>query len=362
MVESDSERIPPLRGTKQQDFFLLKARGPLRGIKLFYCYIIEDLPRGKRVNIRCLFSTDRRFPAACLQYSRNILNRSRAAGGGELQRASEASPVRFRPALPHRNRSRRAAIAALLLSFAAAGSAASQILNIEQERIQTDTTGWSGSARAAFDCSKNRESFFNVTGGVHLQFKTERDLFLLLGEYGLVRAGGADFTNQGIGHFRFNRRLSRRWTAEAFVQGQSNRILNVRFRGLAGAGPRFRAVKTERFRLYAAALGMFEYEESGPADAAAADIRVSQYLSWTWIPSDAFKVVHTTYWQPRLWDPADYRISSQTDFISRVTRTLSLAVSGQIATDSRPAAGAVRTVYSVRNILSFALPVRRRVP
>jgi 4-amino-4-deoxy-L-arabinose transferase-like glycosyltransferase len=53
--ESDSERIP---------------RGPLRGIKLLYYQIIEDLPRGKRANIRCLFSTDRRFPAAC---------------GGELQ-------------------------------------------------------------------------------------------------------------------------------------------------------------------------------------------------------------------------------------------------------------------------------------
>jgi hypothetical protein len=53
--ESDSERIPRLRRTKQFDFFLLKARG---------------LPRGKRANIRCLFSTDRRFPAAC---------------GGELQ-------------------------------------------------------------------------------------------------------------------------------------------------------------------------------------------------------------------------------------------------------------------------------------
>jgi hypothetical protein len=252
----------------------------------------------------------------------------------------------------------RSAAAAFLLALAVSGRA--QILNIEQERIRTDTTGWSGSARAAFDVSRNRESVVNLGAGAHLQFKTRSDLVLLLGDYGRVRAGGADFTNQGTVHFRYNRRLSERWTAEAFVQGQANRILGVRFRGLIGAGPRFRAVKSDRFRLYAAVLGMAESEEADPGGAVRRELRLSQYVSWTWAPSGSFRVVHTTYWQPRIDDPRDFRVSTQTDFIASVSSAVSLAVSAQAAADSRPPGGAVRDAYSVKNVLSVSLPAGRR--
>jgi hypothetical protein len=83
-------------------------------------------------------------------------------------------------------------------------------------------------------------------------------------------------------------------------------------------------------------------------------------VSWTWAPSGAFRVVHTTYWQPRIDDPRDHRVSTQTDFIASVSSAISLAVSAQAAMDSRPPGGAVRDSYSVKNVLSVSLPAGRR--
>jgi hypothetical protein len=228
-----------------------------------------------------------------------------------------------------------------------------QILNIEQERIRTDTTGLSGNARVSFDLVQNQKQAFTFNGRAHLQFKTPRDLVLLLGDCSLIRAGGSDFSNTGFAHLRFNRRLSRPFTVEAFVQAQSNRILEVRFRGLAGAGLRARALKSERFRLYAAALPMFEYEELEQVPFHHRDLRLSTYASWTWKASDWISVVHTVYVQPLFRDPADFRVASQADLVMHLSDAFSLALVVAYQTDSRPPPGVVRAVYSYRNVVSF---------
>jgi hypothetical protein len=229
----------------------------------------------------------------------------------------------------------------------------SQVLNIEQERMQTDTTGWSGSARAGFDLAKNQKEIFNLNGRAHIQFKTERHLVLLLGDYGLIRAGKDDFVNSGFGHLRYNYKIRPWLTAEAFTQGQVNKVLGVRFRGLAGAGPRFRIVKSDRFRLYAAALAMAEHEELLQAAPARNTFRLSSYLSWTWKIGGILRIVNTTYWQPAADDPADFRIASQIDFVIRLSRRFSYSLSHNYSYDSEPPPSIVNTAYSLRNILSF---------
>jgi hypothetical protein len=235
--------------------------------------------------------------------------------------------------------------------FSAACSA--QVLNIEQERIHTDTTGWSGNARASFDLVQNQRQSLSIGARTHLQHKSLRTLVLLVTDYSLIRAGGSDFTNAGIAHLRFNRKLSGRITAEAFVQAQSNKVLRVRFRGLAGAGLRAAVVKTERFRLYAAALPMLEVEGLEGASSSILDGRLSAYGSWTWKAADPVTVVQTTYFQPLFRDAGDFRISSQTDFLFRVSGRFSVVFSMNYAFDSRPPAGVARDVYSLRN--SFSL-------
>ena len=142
------------------------------------------------------------------------------------------------------------------------------------------------------------------------------------------------------------------WTAEAFVQGQANKILNVRFRGLAGAGLRFRAMKADRFRLYAALLAMFEHEEIGSGSIVHRDLRWSSYASWNWTTTGILRIVNTTYWQPLVRDIEDYRIASQTDFVMRLSPSFSYVLAFHYAFDSRPPDGVVNSEYSIRNVLS----------
>ena len=83
-----------------------------------------------------------------------------------------------------------------------------QIINIESRRIITDTVGWSGDLGISVSASKAAKSFFTFNGKGHLQFKTNKDLFLAILNYNLVHAGGEDFGNSGFGHLRYNRKLS----------------------------------------------------------------------------------------------------------------------------------------------------------
>jgi len=232
-----------------------------------------------------------------------------------------------------------------------AGACTGQVLNIEQERIRTDTTGWSGNARISFDIVKNQKQVLNLNGRFHVQFKTMRTLSLFLADYGLLRADRSDYSNSGIGHLRFNYKIRPWLTAEAFSQVQSNKILAVRFRGLLGAGPRFRVITTEPFRLYAASLAMFEHEELETAGIISNQFRLSSYASWTWKLSDLVTLVQTTYFQPRIDDPADFRTASQTDFLMRVSRRFSVSLSFNQLFDTRPPAGVVRSVYSFKNVI-----------
>jgi hypothetical protein len=228
----------------------------------------------------------------------------------------------------------------------------SQVFNVEQQRIRTDTTGWSGNARMGFDLVESESKVFQANAKLHVQRKWKKDLVLLLGEYGMMRASGSDYLNNGFGHLRYNRKLAR-FTIEAFVQGQYNKVLRLRFRGLAGAGPRFKLLQTGRFRLYAALLGMFEREIEDEDGWTHNDWRMSDYVSWTWNPNGTASVTHTTYLQPAAWNVGDCRVASQTDASFQIISGLSAGLSLQYAFDSRPPRGAVKTSYAVRQVLSY---------
>lgn len=227
-----------------------------------------------------------------------------------------------------------------------------QILNIEQQRIRTDTTGWSGDARFAFDWIDNRNWMVQTSARVHIQRQWKHDLVLWVGDYGMIRTSGSDVSNSGFGHLRVNRKFAR-ITAEAFVQAQFNKILNVRFRFLAGAGPRFKLIQGNRFRLYAAFLGMAEHEVEESTGLIRNDWRMSDYISWTWNWTDALTLVQTTYFQPLFFDFADYRVMSQTDAVFRVAKRFSVSFSFQYAADTRPSEGAVQSTRAVRHVLSY---------
>ena len=121
----------------------------------------------------------------------------------------------------------------IMAGFCASG----QVLNIEQQRIVTDTTGWSGTAGFSSSLTKNSSTLLSVNMKDHVQYKTDSALYLMFLDYGLTKSKESDFDNAGTLHFRYNYKIKPFLTFEAFTQGQFNKLLNVRFRWLTGAGP-----------------------------------------------------------------------------------------------------------------------------
>ncbi len=236
--------------------------------------------------------------------------------------------------------------------------ASAQVINIEAERIKTDTTGWAGSAEADFSVYKNNYVVYNLGSDIHVQYKTKKSLFLLLNNISFVSVDypnveDTPFENAGFQHFRYNYKITDRFVWEAFLQAQYNEPLGIDWRFLAGTGPRYKIIGSDKFRLYAAALYMYEKEKNPEFEDAVDVHRLSSYVSFTIAPNDKFNLVSTTYYQPALSDLSDYRISSTTNLKIYMSERFYFKADYSILFDTAPATGVDPTVYSFDNGIGF---------
>jgi hypothetical protein len=229
----------------------------------------------------------------------------------------------------------------------------SQIVNIESKRLRSDSLGWLGTAEANFLLSKNVDRIYDFGARLHFQHKAKNDLWLFLNEYRHIEGAGTNFVNSGFVHVRYNRKVTPdllRW--EVFAQYQFNGVLDVGLRGLVGTGPRFKIYDTDIFRIYAAALYMYEYEENVKRTIFLRNHRASSYISFTFEPAD-FEFIHTTYYQPKLTDAKDFRINSQTDLLFVIFKELKFKTSFMYRYDSRPFPNIPKETYYLANGLVF---------
>ena len=227
-------------------------------------------------------------------------------------------------------------------------------MNIEQKRIVTDTIGWAGSADLGFRLSKNIQTEFALSTSAHLQFKTDKSLYLFLGNIALVEAGDQRFVNSGFSHLRYNRKFGKMLRWEAFTQIQYNKILKVNQRVLAGAGPRLKLVSTDHFKLYQGTLYMYEYEEVTEPEEVHCDHRVSAYVSASWFPSENTDLSTTWYFQPLIEDVADFRLAGQLKLSVGISKHLKFTTSFNYLLDRNPPIEIPQEVYALANGLKYS--------
>lgn len=231
-----------------------------------------------------------------------------------------------------------------------------QIVNIENARMQSDTTGWMGGAGAAVNLTQNTTKIFGADVAAHLQYKTSNDkgLWLILGNYGFLKAGDSKFISNGFVHLRYNRKINEWLRWEAFGQFQNNIITQIDSRILVGTGPRFKIIKTKAFRLYAATLFMYENEKERTAPTVKhSDLRSSSYVSFTYTPKDNIELVSTTFYQPLFKQLSDYRLLNQAVLKVKATKHFSLSVKWNYLFDKVPAGTAPKTTYNFGTGIDF---------
>ncbi|MBC7875244.1 MAG: DUF481 domain-containing protein, partial [Ferruginibacter sp.] len=163
-------------------------------------------------------------------------------------------------------------------------------------------------------------------------------------------------------HLRYNRKINEWLRWELFGQFQNNSITQIDSRILFGTGPRFKLVKTDFFRLYAATVFMYEREKEKTTPVVKhADLRSSSYFSFTWIPRENLELISTTFFQPLFNKFSDYRILNQITFKVKATKHFSLSVKWHYLHDRFPAGMAPRTTYNFATGFDYELPTKKKL-
>ncbi len=246
-------------------------------------------------------------------------------------------------------------IAIGLLLTCASPSLHAQVVNIESARIQSDTTGWAGSGGAGISMEKNRSKIVTVDLEAHVQYKTKKDLWLLLADYGFLKGGGEKFVSNSFAHLRYNRKLNSYLRWEVFAQAQSNYITQIKWRFLFGTGPRFKIFSIKQFRLYAASLIMYEHEtENADPEVVHNDLRSSSYVSFTFLPNEQIELISTLFYQPAFSDWHDSRLFNQSVMRVKASKRFSMYIKWNYLFDSRPAGTAPETTYRFISGFNFS--------
>lgn len=224
--------------------------------------------------------------------------------------------------------------------------AVAQIVNIESRRIITDTTGFNGHADFNFFANQSKYRLLTFGSEAQVQYKTRNSLLLLLGNINYTKAQETDYLNDGFVHLRYNYKFGKRVRWEAFAQVQYNRLLALKQRELLGTGPRFKIADRKTIHAYLGILAMYEHEILSTAEPQQYNFRSSQYLSWTISKDKKISFTGTMYYQPLYRNFADYRISGQYNFMVLLSQKLYLKNTLNLLYDSRPAMGAVNTLYN----------------
>lgn len=254
--------------------------------------------------------------------------------------------------------SSRLSFIALIILASISISSSAQIVNIENSRMQSDTVGWMGGAGISFNLTQNTQQIFGGEAEVHMQYKTSKDmgLWLILADLNYLRIGKDEVVSNQFLHLRYNYKLNEHIRWEVFGQFQNNAVTQIDSRFLIGTGPRFKLVKTPKFRLYAASLIMFEKEKESTIPVVKHnDVRSSSYISFTWTPTSTFEVISTSFFQPLFNKFSDYRILNQLVLKSKISQHFGLSVKWNYLHDRFPAGTSPRTTYNLSTGLDYSL-------
>jgi len=226
-----------------------------------------------------------------------------------------------------------------------------QIVNIERQRISTDSTGWFGHAGATFAGSRTTKSILAIASNTLLEYKSKstKDLWLFITELSLIKSASEKFANSGFSHLRYNRKLGNAIRWELFTQIQYNKLTKINNRILGGTGLRFKLTQYEQARFYLGIAYMYEYEELLDPIVFHKDHRASSYFSFSLYPAETVSLISTLYVQPLLKDARDYRISNESTLILAITKKLNLNATFKYAFDSKPPEGVPLNTYSFSN-------------
>jgi hypothetical protein len=188
----------------------------------------------------------------------------------------------------------------------------------------------------------------------HLQYKSNKNIYLVLFSTDILKTNKTEFDRTYTLHLRYNYNINNWLTAEAYNQIQSNKVLNVEYRWIAGSGLRFAPLNTNLFKLHIGLSYMYEYEHLIDNMTEFKNThRLGSYLSCILKLQDNIRIVNTAYFQPSFEYFNDYKFCNQTDMKFNLSKRFIFKLSYIYSYNQYPAFDIPKETYSLQNTLGF---------
>lgn len=234
------------------------------------------------------------------------------------------------------------------------GAIQAQIVNMESLRKPTDTTGFAGGVALSGTYLDNDNVIYTLGFEPNVQYKTKKDLILMVADYKITKSDKQAYQDAAFLHFRYNYKFSDRLRWEGFTQIQHNKIIKLKYRFLAGTGPRFKLVGKNSFRLYLGLIPMYEHEQIDDSQETINNsVRLSQYLSITVKLGSHTEWYSTAYYQPVIGEARDFRFFNEQKMKIHIVGNLAFNFSGVYTWDSRPPEGAPGRTFHLKTGLQY---------
>ena len=238
----------------------------------------------------------------------------------------------------------------LILLFQCIFYAQAQIVNIEDKRASlNDTIGWYERLDLGYNLINNGQKISTLSASLQIEFVYKEKSFLSLSKYNFLKAGDQSFVNEGFQHLRYTSRINKTFAFEGFGQVQYNEKTKTKLRMLLGTGVRINLLTKDHLKFSYGLSAMYEYEEVKDETSIHQDTRVNNYISFKWKINKTSHFYNTTYFQPLIDNIHDFRLSSESTLVFKLSKHLSFTSSFSITNDSRPAEDVVGTIYSFKN-------------
>lgn len=231
----------------------------------------------------------------------------------------------------------------------------SQIVNIENKRLNNRKQGFNGSAELNFNFTMNTKQLLQIGDRIRVGYVKKKHHLLVVTDHAFIKSEGNDFVNRGFEHFRYQYTLkdSGKVSLEAFQQGQFNKIQKINLRLLVGADFRFRLIDLKNYALNFGTGLMGEYEELVDLGVSQ-DLLSTSYLSFDGQFSESVGLNTITYFQPKLIDFGQYRFSNETALRFKINQYLTLKLVYSLTHDSRYIPEVRKTNYVIKNTLKIS--------
>ncbi len=178
-----------------------------------------------------------------------------------------------------------------------------QILNIEKFRLEKDTSNaWFGNLGLSLSAKKQFSEVRKLGGNLNTVYLSEKNSYMLLNKYSLLRVNDNDIISEGYSHLRLNFLRRKKVSIEQFSQYQYDigRKMNSRF--LIGATGRFRLINKEKIHLSANTGFMYENENWKTSDSTTFDnvsVKSTTNISLRTQPHEKIHFYMVSYYQAK---------------------------------------------------------------